>query len=124
MIVENSAGIPLLMKPLSGNSSDKTDFQEVLKPHIESLTAQCGFEYIVADSALYSESSVQSMRAYKAKWITRLPETIKEAKTAITAAKTHVMTPINDKYRYATHTSNYGGVEQCWIIVNSTRLAA
>ena len=36
-ICENQAGIPLLMKPLSGNSEDKTGFRETLAVHLGQL---------------------------------------------------------------------------------------
>jgi transposase len=37
LICENQAGIPLLMKPLSGNNADKTGFRETIKTHIGQL---------------------------------------------------------------------------------------
>jgi transposase len=39
LIVENQAGIPLLMKPLDGNSDDKTSFRETIQAHLSQLTA-------------------------------------------------------------------------------------
>jgi len=49
MIAENQAGIPMLMKPLSGNSSDKTDFGVTIEAHIRQIQNYPGVEYIVAD---------------------------------------------------------------------------
>jgi transposase len=37
LIVEHQAGIPVLMKPLSGNSSDAHDFGEVIRTHVHQL---------------------------------------------------------------------------------------
>ena len=37
LIVEHQAGIPLLMKPLSGNSNDAPEFGQVVKDHIAQL---------------------------------------------------------------------------------------
>jgi len=34
LIVEHQAGIPVLMKPLSGNSSDAQEFGSRIKEHI------------------------------------------------------------------------------------------
>ena len=34
LIVENQAGIPLLMKTMDGNSDDKTGFRETIQAHI------------------------------------------------------------------------------------------
>jgi transposase len=34
LIVEHQAGIPILMKPLSGNSSDAQEFGAIITEHI------------------------------------------------------------------------------------------
>jgi transposase len=34
LIVQHQAGIPVLMKPLSGNSSDPQEFGQVIQAHI------------------------------------------------------------------------------------------
>src|ERR687896_755342 len=55
LIVEHQAGIPVLMKPLSGNSSDGPEFGQVVQAHIAQLQTTYGTTYLVADSALYSQ---------------------------------------------------------------------
>ena len=52
LIVEHQAGIPVMMKPLSGNSSDAHDFGQVLTDHIAQLQLTYGMTFLVADSAL------------------------------------------------------------------------
>jgi transposase len=52
LIVEHQAGIPVLMKPLSGNSRDAPEFGQVIKDHIAQLHTTYGTTYLVADSAL------------------------------------------------------------------------
>ena len=52
LIVEHQAGIPVLMKPLSGNSSDAQEFGQVIRDHIAHLHTTYGTTYLVADSAL------------------------------------------------------------------------
>ena len=37
LIVEHQAGIPVLMKPLSGNSSDAHDFGQIIADHMAQL---------------------------------------------------------------------------------------
>ena len=61
LMVEHQAGIPLLMKPLSGNSSDKTDFGHVVCDHLAQVHITYGTTYVVADSALYSEETLQKL---------------------------------------------------------------
>jgi transposase len=53
LLVEHQAGIPLLMKPLSGNTSDVSDFGHVVTEHIAQLHTTYSTTYLVADSALY-----------------------------------------------------------------------
>ena len=52
LIVEHQAGIPVLMKPLSGHSSDATDFGQTVSQHIKQLQTTYGTTDLVADSAL------------------------------------------------------------------------
>jgi transposase len=61
LIVEHQAGIPVLMKPLSGNSSDGQEFGHVVKEHIAQLHTTYGTTYLVADSALYSAENLQQL---------------------------------------------------------------
>ena len=52
LIVEHQAGIPVLMKPLSGNSSDVQEFGQVVREPIAPLQTTYGITSLVADSAL------------------------------------------------------------------------
>ncbi len=54
LIVENQAGIPLVMQALSGNSSDKKSFSEAINTHVRQLQVDLGIEYLIGDSALYT----------------------------------------------------------------------
>jgi len=62
LIVENQAGIPLLMKSISVLSSDKTGFRETIQTHIKQLTEAHPLKYIIGDSALYTASSKRRVR--------------------------------------------------------------
>jgi transposase len=52
MIFEWKAGLPVLMKPLSGNVSDPRSFPQLIDRHVEHLQNVHGFDYVVADSSL------------------------------------------------------------------------
>ena len=67
VIVEHQAGIPVLMKPLSGNSSDAQDFGEVISAYIGQLQTTYGMTCLVADSALYSAENLQKLAELK--WV-------------------------------------------------------
>jgi transposase len=52
LIVEHQAAIPVLMKPLSGHSSDATDFGQLIADPMAQVQIPDGLTYLVADSAL------------------------------------------------------------------------
>ena len=49
LIVEHQAGIPVLMKPLSGNRSDAHDFSQIITDHMALLQITYGTTFLVAD---------------------------------------------------------------------------
>jgi transposase len=51
LMVEHQAGIPVLMQPLSGNSSDTRDFGQVVREHMAHLQTTDGTTSRVADRA-------------------------------------------------------------------------
>jgi transposase len=119
LIVEHQAGIPLLMQPLSGNTSDAIDFRHVVTEHIAQLHITYGTAYLVADSALYNEENLQQLAHTPSKWITRLPATLSEAQAALAAADPQTMAPLMEGYRYHNLGSTYGDVAQRWALIDS-----
>jgi transposase len=119
MIVERKAGLPVLMKPLSGNVSDSGSFPDLIDRHVEHLQNVHGFDYVVADSSLYSADHVETLTENGVKFVTRVPETISEAKTRIQEAEIESMEPLKEGYRAEECRSEYGGVEQRWLVVYS-----
>jgi transposase len=63
LMTEHQAGLPLFMKPLSGNSEDKTQFKQVVEAHLDQLRKAMAIEYLVVDSALYTEATLKSLGA-------------------------------------------------------------
>lgn len=116
LICDNAAGIPLLMKPLSGNSDDKTDFRATIQQHVGQLRREVGLRYLVADSALYTAETLPALAGID--WITRVPESIKAAQTAI---HTHAADLMADPTTQAMQAidSAYAGVPQRWVVVYS-----
>jgi transposase len=119
LIIEHQAGIPLLMKPLSGNSSDGRNFGQVVSAHIARLHTTYGTPYLVADGALYSVDNLQKLSETQMKWITRVPATLREAQAALAQAEPQTMAPLPEGYRYQTLTSTYGEVAQRWMLIYS-----
>ena len=119
LVVEHQAGIPILMQPLSGNSSDAHEFGQVIKEHIAQLQTTYGLTYLVADSALYSADNLQKFTETRLKWITRVPATLQEAQQALAQADLQRMAPLTEGYRYHVVPSSYGGVAQRWVLIAS-----
>ena len=119
LIVEHQAGIPLLMQPLSGNSSDAQEFGQVIRNHIAHLHTTYGSTYLVADSALYSADNLQKLAETQLKWITRVPATLREAQAVLAQADPQTMAPLREGYRFRVVPSTYGGVAQRWVLLYS-----
>jgi transposase len=119
LMVEHQAGIPILMKPLSGHSSDGQAFGHVVKEHLAHLHTTYGTTYLVADSALYSDENLQHLAQTQIKWITRVPATVSDAQAALAHVAPQALQPLTEGYRYHALTSHYGGVAQRWLLIAS-----
>ncbi|KFA99425.1 IS1634 family transposase [Vibrio sp. ER1A] len=119
LICENQAGIPVYMQALSGNTNDSKAFAEVTKHHIHCLKAAQNSRYFIADAALYTEASIRSLDEQQQQFITRVPMTIKRAKQALLDLDTEKLISIGNGYSGHWITSDYGGVEQRWLLVSS-----
>jgi transposase len=119
LIVEPQAGIPVRMKPLSGNSSDAHDFGQIVTDHIAPLQRTYGTTFLVADSALYSAANLQKLAETRTKGITRVPATLRDAQTVLAQADPQTMAPLTEEYRYPVVPSTSGGVEQRWVLIHA-----
>jgi len=118
LITENQAGIPLRMATLSGNSSDQTSFRETISNHVEQMKVDVGLQYVIADSALYSESTIRELSDFG--WITRVPETTTLAREIIQSVSGELMMEVGEKEMvYRALCTTYGGVHQRWLVVCS-----
>jgi transposase len=119
LIVEHQAGIPLLMKPLSGNSSDVQHFGQIITEHIKQRHTTYGTTSLVADSALYRAENLQKLAKTGSKWIPRVPATLTEAQDALVQAEPETMEALGEGYRYHGLASTYGGVAQRGMLLYS-----
>ena len=119
LIVENVAGIPLYMQPLSGNVNDKEGFCDIVKEHITSLKHAQANALLVADSALYTAETIQTLSLQKRPFITRVPSTIKEAKTLLSSVEHLPFEKIDENYHFCEIPSQYALVQQRWFVIQS-----
>ena len=76
--------VPLFLQPLDGNSSDKVSLlatMSSLQAHLREAKEEPGV--YVADSGIYSESNMRQLNEAGVKWVSRVPETLKEAKAVL-----------------------------------------
>ena len=77
--------------------------------------------YFIADSALYTEETIQSLAEQNQLFITRVPQKLKEAKAVLAQASAVDWTELKDGYAGAWFESNYGGIQQRWLLIKSAQ---
>lgn len=105
------------MQGLDGNTSDKTAFTKTIQDHIGQLQTVHDLNYIVMDSAGYTQNSLESCGKH-IHWISRVPETLKESKAAIAKSYTN-WSFLAEGYQYVPLQSDYAGIAQRWLLVFS-----
>ncbi len=119
LITENQAGIPLYMKAASGNSSDKTDFQEIVKAHLTSLKAAHKNPYFIMDSAGYTKDNLIYFDEQQRYLVSRVPGLLVESKQLIHSTRSNDFTELTNGYKGFWHHSDYAGVAQRWLLLFS-----
>lgn len=120
LITNQKGRIPLWLEALDGNSSDKTSFRETVDAYCRHLAADDEMPWFVLDSAAYTAENIAHWGTTK-RWVTRVPETIKEATNALQSVTTKSMTDLGNGYAIHATTSEYGGVKQRWLVVYSVK---
>jgi transposase len=121
LMVEHQAGIPILMTPLRGHSSDAHRFGELVRTPIDPLHTPYGMTYLVADSALDREDNLAKLSQTQMQWLTRVPATVSEAQAALAQVNPQTMMPLSEGYRCQMLHSTYGSVAQRWALISSER---
>jgi len=117
LIVSGDGDIPLFLRVANGNESDKAVFGKIAKEYKSLVTFET---MIVSDSALYSGDNLKLMGEIK--WLSRVPLTIKEAQRLINETQIQELTKSTiGGYSWLEVESNYGGVDQRWLIVESDK---
>jgi len=120
LIVSGDGDIPLFLRVADGNESDKAVFGKIAKEYKSMVTFDT---MIVSDSALYSGDNLKLMGEIK--WLSRVPLTIKEAQRLIIETPEKELTKSTiEGYSWLEVESNYGGIQQRWLIVRSEKAKA
>jgi transposase len=117
LIVSGDGDIPLFLRVADGNESDKAVFGQIAKQYKSMVTFDT---MIVSDSALYSENNLKFMGDIF--WLSRVPLTLKEAQRLINETPEEELTKSTiEGYSWLEVESNYGGIKQRWLIVESEK---
>jgi transposase len=113
------ANFPVWMESHSGNASDKKILPSSAK-RMQDFYAQLSgvdeFLY-VGDSAMYSNILPLSSDM---KWLSRVPENILQAKQLVSKRSSDLSWhELTDGYSYTVTESNYGSVQQRWVLIFS-----
>jgi transposase len=119
LLVENQAGIPLYMKPASGNSNDKEGFNKIITEHLHSFKSAQNNPYTIMDAAGYIADNLQYMHKHNRYMISRVPHNIKEAKDCLQSVDIEKMSDMDNGYKGQWHDSDYADVPQQWLITYS-----
>ena len=118
-IVEQHAGIPLLMKLLSGNTNDQGELGRISTEQGPQLRTAHPLTDLVADSALYTAENLGHLAQSGLQWIPRGPATLAEVHTVLARVTPETMPPFSAGYRSHEAVSTYGGSSQRWGVVYS-----
>lgn len=120
-----SRNLPTFIQALSGNTSGKTYYRQMVKEYGKSLQEIWGKDKIwVWDSEVYTEKNLRAI-SDDFRWITRVPQTITDVKEVIRNADLEKMKETTlDGYRLFSTQVAYGDVEQRWIVVFSEKAHA
>ena len=93
LVTTHDGEVPIFMRPLDGNSSDKESISAMVTAVMtqlrQSLPPQEPEPMSIFDSGGYSQANMTDYNQAKIKWISRVPETSAEAKAAIAQEATN-----------------------------------
>jgi transposase len=79
-IITSGDGVPLFLRPLDGNASDKQSLVEAVTIFTQHLKASDDEQGVyIADSGMYSAENMRVLNAAGVSWVSRVPETLTAA---------------------------------------------
>jgi transposase len=116
--------IPIFLKPLDGNSSDKEYLSAAVKAVMTHLREQVPEEQeqriAVFDSGGYSEANMKSYNEANIWWISRVPETSTAAKTALEEVDEQWQPLSDGSGQYMVRTMDLPQGKERWVIVRTS----
>ena len=124
LVTTHDGDVPLFMRPLDGNSSDKASISAVVAQVIEQLRAHepAGQEepLVVFDSGGYSQANMKVYNAAKIRWCSRVPETSSEAKVALAEEPEQWQELSDQRGQYVRLQRSLPQGEERWMLIRMT----
>jgi transposase len=115
--------VPIFLRPLDGNSSDKKQLSAVVKEVMGQLRDQLPEEQeqriAVFDSGGYSQANMKSYNEANIWWISRVPETSAAAKTALEEVDEQWQALSDGSGEYVVRMMELPQGKQRWVIVRT-----
>lgn len=116
LICSGDGDVPLFLRVASGNESDNSIFASICQDFKKQLNLD---SLMVADSALYTAPNLEMLTNLR--WLTRVPLSLKQAQQLVSQLNESEFNESSVKgYSWSEHKSNYGGIEQRWLVVESS----
>ena len=112
--------VPLFLQPLDGNSSDKVSLLAAIttiQAQLREANAEPGMH--VADSGVYSEGNMRYLNEAGVKWVSRVPETSKEAKAVVQADSEQWQTAEDGSTQWYSRVMSLPQGTERWLIVRT-----
>ena len=115
LICTGDGDVPLFLRVADGNESDSAIFGKFLSEFKKQLKID---SLMVADSALYTAENLGLMTNLN--WLSRVPAKVKLAKNLMSRLRSEDLTVSTiSGYKFSEQKSDYGGIEQRWLVVES-----
>ena len=115
IICSGDGDVPLFLRVGSGNEAESAVFGRILQEFKQQLNLD---SLMVADSALYTATNLELLTSCR--WLSRVPLSLKQAQQLVSQLdETDFINSSSPGYRWSEHKSNYGGVAQRWLVVES-----
>jgi len=119
LITASDADLPTWISTLSGNTSDKTHFRDVITKYAKQLAENDEEIYFIMDCAWYSEENIRQAPDI-VKWISRVPESIAIAKQLLIETDTKTLRESHrEGYWFEVFPKTYADINQQWVVVFS-----
>jgi transposase len=112
--------IPLFLRPLDGNSSDKKSLlSAVIALQDQLRTADGDPSIYVADNGIYSESNMRQLNEAGVKWVSRVSETSTEAKAILNDGSETWQSSEDGTLQWFSRLMSLPQGEERWVVVRT-----